>query len=322
MENTLQQVKENIEKVLVGQGQTIDLLLTAILSGGHVLVEDVPGMGKTVLARSLAKSLSADFGRVQFTPDLLPTDVTGLNFFDQQRGEFVFSPGPVFCNILLADEINRATPRTQSSLLECMAEFQVTVDGVTRRLERPFFVIATQNPVETLGTYPLPEAQLDRFLMRISMQPPTREQQVTILERFRDDEPLDALEPVCTREQIVAAGLALARAGGPGHPYFPGAAGVYCRSLRGFPQPAQRGAGDQSPRRAGAAPRLPELCPAAGPGVRHPRGYQGRGAAGAGSPAFRQRRVRLHRGPAAGGGRSAAFRGGAHGRLDEVIWAS
>ncbi len=204
MENTLQQVKENIEKVLVGQGQTIDLLLTAILSGGHVLVEDVPGMGKTVLARSLAKSLSADFGRVQFTPDLLPTDVTGLNFFDQQRGEFVFSPGPVFCNILLADEINRATPRTQSSLLECMAEFQVTVDGVTRRLERPFFVIATQNPVETLGTYPLPEAQLDRFLMRISMQPPTREQQVTILERFRDDEPLDALEPVCTREQIVA----------------------------------------------------------------------------------------------------------------------
>lgn len=204
MENSLIRVKENIEKVLVGQGRTIDLLLTAILSGGHVLVEDVPGMGKTVLARSLAKSLSADFGRVQFTPDLLPSDVTGLNYFDQQQGKFVFSPGPVFCNILLADEINRATPRTQSSLLECMAEGQVTVDGVTRTLEEPFFVIATQNPVETLGTYPLPEAQLDRFLMRISMQAPTKEQQVQILERFRDDEPLQNLESVCSREEIIS----------------------------------------------------------------------------------------------------------------------
>lgn len=204
MNEKLTAIKQNIQKVLIGQEYTTDLLLTAMLAGGHVLVEDVPGMGKTVLARSLAKSVSAEFGRVQFTPDLLPSDVTGLNFFDQKRGEFVFSPGPVFCNILLADEINRATPRTQASLLECMAESQVTVDGVTRPLEAPFFVIATQNPVETLGTYPLPEAQLDRFLMRLSMTAPTREQEVSILKRFQNAEPLASLEPVCAKEDVVA----------------------------------------------------------------------------------------------------------------------
>lgn len=204
METGISAVLKNIEKVLIGQEHTARLLLTALLSGGHALVEDVPGMGKTVLARSLAKSVGVSFGRIQFTPDLLPSDVTRLNFFDQKKSEFVFSPGPVFCNILLADEINRATPRTQSSLLECMAEGQVTIDGVTRRLEAPFFVIATQNPVETLGTYPLPEAQLDRFLLRISMEPPTKEQEVAILERFREQEPLEALEPVCSGEEILA----------------------------------------------------------------------------------------------------------------------
>lgn len=203
MENILQAVKDNIAKVLVGQERTTDLLLAALLAGGHVLLEDVPGMGKTVMARALAKSLDADFGRVQFTPDLLPTDVTGLNFFHQQKGEFVFNAGPVFCNILLADEINRATPRTQSSLLECMAEGQVTVDGVTRKLPPPFFVIATQNPVETLGTYPLPEAQQDRFLMRVSMAPPSQSQEVAILERFMDTEPLEELSPVCGKEDIL-----------------------------------------------------------------------------------------------------------------------
>lgn len=204
MENCLQAVKDNIAKVLVGQERVTSLLLAALLAGGHVLLEDVPGMGKTVMARALAKSLDADFGRVQFTPDLLPTDVTGLNFFHQQKGEFVFNPGPVFCNILLADEINRATPRTQSSLLECMAEGQVTVDGVTRKLPPPFFVIATQNPVETLGTYPLPEAQLDRFLMRVSMAPPSQSQEVAILNRFMDAEPLEELAPVCGKEEVLA----------------------------------------------------------------------------------------------------------------------
>jgi len=190
MEKIPSLIKENIGKVMVGQENTVNLLLAALLAGGHVLIEDVPGMGKTVLARSLAKSVNAGFGRIQFTPDLLPSDVTGLNFFDQKKGEFVFSPGPVFCNILLADEINRATPRTQSSLLECMAEQQVTVDGVTRTLESPFFVIATQNPVETL--------------MRISMEPPTKRQEIAILERFRDAEPLQSLEAVCTKEEIAS----------------------------------------------------------------------------------------------------------------------
>ena len=203
MENILSAIRANIQTVLVGEERAASLLLTALIAGGHVLIEDVPGMGKTVLARSLAKSVDAAFGRVQFTPDLLPSDVTGLNFFDRKAGDFVFSPGPVFCSILLADEINRATPRTQSALLECMAEGQVTVDGVTRRLEPPFFVIATQNPVETLGTYPLPEAQLDRFLLGISMDMPTKAQERQILERFQDSEPLESLAPVCSKEQIV-----------------------------------------------------------------------------------------------------------------------
>ena len=203
MDNILSAIKANIQTVLVGEERPAALLLTALLAGGHVLIEDVPGTGKTVLARSLAKSVNAAFGRVQFTPDLLPSDVTGLNFFDRRTGEFRFSPGPVFCNILLADEINRATPRTQSALLECMAEDQVTVDGETRPLPPPFFVIATQNPVETLGTYPLPEAQLDRFLFRVSMDMPTKAQELQILERFQENEPLQDLSPVCGTEDIL-----------------------------------------------------------------------------------------------------------------------
>lgn len=196
-------VKENIGRVMIGSAPVIDLLLTAMIADGHVLIEDVPGMGKTVLAKSLAKSVSAKFSRIQFTPDLLPSDVTGLNYFNQKENEFIFSPGPAFCNILLADEINRATPRTQSSLLECMGERQITVDGETMQLEAPFFVIATQNPIETLGTYPLPEAQLDRFLMRISMEAPDKEQEKAILLRFMRDEPLETLGSVCTGTDIL-----------------------------------------------------------------------------------------------------------------------
>lgn len=200
--STVSKISENIAKVMVGQEKVTKLILTAILSGGHVLIEDMPGTGKTVLASSLAKTIDGKFSRIQFTPDLLPSDVTGLNYFNQKEGDFVFKEGPAFCNILLADEINRATPRTQASLLECMAEKQITVDGVTRKLDDPFFVIATQNPIETLGTYSLPEAQLDRFIMRISMDNPSRETELAILKRFIVDEPLAALQSVCGLDDI------------------------------------------------------------------------------------------------------------------------
>lgn len=199
----IQEIKTNMKKVMIGNEKTIDLVLAALLSGGHILLEDVPGTGKTVMAKSLAKSIRADFGRVQFTPDLLPSDVTGLNYFDAKSGEFVFSKGPAFCNILLADEINRATPKTQSSLLECMAEHQITVDGVTRPLEDPFFVIATQNPLETLGTFPLPEAQMDRFVMQLSMAALSAGEELSMVQRFIKDEPLEELSPVCSKEDIV-----------------------------------------------------------------------------------------------------------------------
>ena len=187
---------------MIGKNEVTRLLLAAVAAGGHVLLEDVPGTGKTVLAKALAKSMGCKFDRVQFTPDLLPSDVTGLSYFNQEKAAFTFKQGPVFTNILLADEINRATPRTQSSLLECMAEGQVTVDGETRILEDPFFVIATQNPVETIGCFPLPEAQLDRFVMKIHMGGMTRNEERQMIDRFIDAQPLAEIEPVCRAEDI------------------------------------------------------------------------------------------------------------------------
>lgn len=200
-----QKLTENISQVIVGKEQQIELILTSLLAGGHVLLEDVPGTGKTTMAKTLAKSLSCDFSRVQFTPDLLPADITGMRIYNQNTGDFTFVKGPAFTNILLSDEINRATPRTQSALLECMEERQITEGGVTYPLAEPFLVIATQNPVETQGTFPLPEAQLDRFLMRLSLGYPTQEEAVSLLQRFIHAQPLATITPVATQEEVAEA---------------------------------------------------------------------------------------------------------------------
>lgn len=196
-------IRENIQKVIVGKDEVIDLTLVAVLCEGHILLEDVPGTGKTTLARALAASLGCSFRRIQFTPDLLPSDVTGLSWFNQKEQAFEFRPGPVMQQVILADEINRATPRTQSALLEAMQERQVTVDGVTRPLPRPFLVLATQNPVELEGTFPLPEAQVDRFLLRIVVGYPSEEEEKNILDRFRLDDPLPDLQPVTAPEEVL-----------------------------------------------------------------------------------------------------------------------
>lgn len=201
-------IQKNINRVIIGREKEIELLLAAILSGGHVLLEDMPGTGKTTMAKALAKSLSCGFARVQFTPDLLPADITGMRVYEQQSGTFSFVKGPAFTNILLADEINRATPRTQSALLECMEEKQITEGGITYPLEAPFVVIATQNPVETQGTFPLPEAQLDRFLMKLSLGYPTGEEAVAMMQRFIHRMPLAELEAVATGEDVLAAAQA------------------------------------------------------------------------------------------------------------------
>lgn len=198
-------LKENIGKVIVGKEKQIELILAAMFSGGHILLEDVPGTGKTTLAKSLARSLDCAFARVQFTPDLLPADVTGMRIYNQHEGTFSFVRGPVFTNVLLADEINRATPRTQSALLECMEERQVTEGGVTYVLDAPFLVIATQNPVETQGTFPLPEAQLDRFLIRLSLGYPDQAEAVFLMQRFIENNPLAQLKAVAGRDQVKQA---------------------------------------------------------------------------------------------------------------------
>jgi MoxR-like ATPase len=195
-------IVENMSRVIVGKQAAIELLLAGLLADGHVLLEDMPGLGKTLIAKSLARSIGAGFKRVQFTPDLLPADITGFTVYNQQRGEFRFQPGPVMTHVLLADEINRTIPRTQSSLLESMEERQVTVDGETHPLPRPFFVMATQNPIELEGTFPLPEAQLDRFLLRVRLGYPAQAEEIAILARFQEQDPLRALEPVASPEAV------------------------------------------------------------------------------------------------------------------------
>jgi len=196
---------QNIEKVVIGKRPVVMSALTALFAEGHVLLEDVPGVAKTVLAKSIARSVGCAFQRVQCTPDLLPSDITGISIFNQKTAEFEFLPGPVFSHILLADELNRATPRTQSALLECMAEGQITLDGTTRHLSRPFMVFATQNPIEHEGTFPLPEAQLDRFCMRLQMGYPDEGTELTMLENLRMRHPVDRLQPVVQVEHIVQA---------------------------------------------------------------------------------------------------------------------
>ncbi|KLU53592.1 AAA family ATPase [Paenibacillus polymyxa] len=205
MEQMNQQLMDHVGKVIVGKEHTIELVMTAIIASGHVLLEDVPGTGKTMLAKSVASSLDCTFQRIQFTPDLLPSDLTGIHFFNQKEGDFEFRPGPLFANLVLADEINRATPRTQSSLLECMEERQISIDGSTRQLERPFIVIATQNPVDNQGTFPLPEAQMDRFMMKIRMGYPSSEESVEILRRTVASRSVDDLSAVISREELLKA---------------------------------------------------------------------------------------------------------------------
>jgi MoxR-like ATPase len=203
-QSMIQQLEANISSAVLGKAEVVRHCVVALLAGEHVLLEDVPGVGKTLMGKALAKSVSGEFRRIQFTPDMLPADITGSNFFDAKSQQFVFSRGPVFANVVLADEINRTTPRTQSALLEAMSEHQVSIDGVTHPLPRPFMVIATQNPLEFEGTYPLPESQLDRFLLRISVGYPERSKELEVLASHRDGEPVDQLQPVLSGEQIAS----------------------------------------------------------------------------------------------------------------------
>lgn len=202
MHELIVQLEKNISKVVLGKEEVVRRCIIAMLAGEHILLEDVPGVGKTLVGKALAKSIDGTFARMQFTPDLLPADITGSGIYDDKTREFTFSAGPIFANVFLADEINRTTPRTQSALLEAMNEDQVSVDGVTHKLPRPFMVVATQNPMEFEGTYPLPESQLDRFLMRISVGYPSRQSELDVLASHRAGEPVDFLEPVLTCEQV------------------------------------------------------------------------------------------------------------------------
>src|ERR687885_384867 len=202
MRQRIEELTENLGRTIVGKADSIRLVIVALLAGGHALLEDVPGVGKTLLAKSLARSIAGRFQRIQCTPDLLPTDITGTNIWNQRSSEFEFLPGPVFANVLLADEINRATPRTQSALLEVMEEKQVTVDGVSRNVPAPFFVIATQNPIEYQGTFPLPEAQMDRFMLSLSLGYPSEDEELQMLERHQDGMKVSELQPCISLEEV------------------------------------------------------------------------------------------------------------------------
>lgn len=202
MNYTIEKILSNIEKVMIGKRNVAELSLVALLADGHVLLEDVPGVGKTMMVRALAKSLNASFRRIQFTPDLLPSDVTGISIYNPKEMEFQFRPGPLMGNIILADEINRTSPKTQSALLEAMEEASVTIDGVTHQLEKPFFVMATQNPIEYEGTYPLPEAQLDRFLLKMKMGYPDNQEEIEVLNRAQKIPPIETLQPVISLEEL------------------------------------------------------------------------------------------------------------------------
>jgi MoxR-like ATPase len=200
--NFKEKVVRNVSKVIVGKEEAIEIVTVAFICGGHVLIEDIPGVGKTMLIRAFSNTIGCEFKRIQFTPDLLPSDLTGINFYNQKTFDFDFKKGPLFSNIVLADEINRATPRTQSSLLEAMEEKQITIDGVTRKLDDPFMVLATQNPIESYGTFPLPEAQMDRFFMRISMGYPKHDEEIEIIMKFKDENPIEGIEKIIGREEI------------------------------------------------------------------------------------------------------------------------
>ena len=278
---TVRAIVENVSQVIVGKTPVIEQALAALIAQGHILVEDVPEVGKTMLAKSLAASIGCSFKRIRFTPDLLPSDITGISIYNQSSGQFEFRPGPLMAQVVLADEINRATPKTQSALLEGMEELQVSVDGVTHRLEQPFVVMATQNPIEYERTFPLPEAQLDRFLIRIGLGYPDFAEELSVIERQEQVHPIDELGAVATPpgDHRATGGRErnLRRRTDPG---------VHCEPYQCDPQPRGRGARRVTASVSGPVPHGPRRCFGARPGLRRPRRREGPGLRSDGSPNY------------------------------------